>query len=408
MSVIKEYSTPMFSGIGVTCVAIALLNVLLVDQKAVTTLLLIILLFIFIKILLDSHTRHRGDEALTDTRAAGGQRQDQTKSQEKMFESVLTDLNKSLSQEVDIIGNEIKRTGNILSEAIPNIADSFKNLQGFTLKQQALMNEIVDLNQDDKGDHVTPLDDFLLDSNQVLDKFVEVIITTSKQSLETMAFTDEMIEQFDHASHFLGQVENLASQTNLLALNAAIEAARAGDAGRGFAVVANEVRALSLSSAELNDNIRQSINQVKDIIGKVRGSVEVMASADMTSTLEAKDKVKKMMVQVEKVTKKNQTVVQELANMIPEIVDKVSLGVRSLQCEDLIHQILDSLNENLDSLKAISQEINELGKKPGITVENKLMKLQQRCQDVFLQTKSADERRSVEQSSMDEGAIDLF
>lgn len=63
-------------------------------------------------------------------------------------------------------------------------------------------------------------------------------------------------------------IEDIAFQTNLLALNAAVEAARAGSAGRGFAVVAEEVRSLSVKSAEASKNtaelIERSLRSVKN------------------------------------------------------------------------------------------------------------------------------------------------
>ncbi|MCA3601412.1 MAG: PilZ domain-containing protein [Methylobacterium sp.] len=55
----------------------------------------------------------------------------------------------------------------------------------------------------------------------------------------------------------LNAIGEIASRTNLLALNATIEAARAGEAGRGFSVVAQEVKALSVASAQAVSGIRE-------------------------------------------------------------------------------------------------------------------------------------------------------
>ncbi|WP_019027908.1 methyl-accepting chemotaxis protein [Colwellia piezophila] len=326
----------------------------------------------------------------------------------ELIHSVIFELQQFIHQEVTIVENELQRTKVIVSDAVTGISDSFKHLQSLSEDQQQMIKLLISHSSSMGDDNNSSLDSFVTDSNKTLDDFVGVIINTSKQSLETMIYTDEMVIQFDSIFKLLSQVEGLASQTNLLALNAAIEAARAGEAGRGFAVVANEVRNLSVGSTELNEDIRTEINKAKEIIAKLRNSVEIMASADMTSTLEAKDKMSVMMSHVEQVNIQTTTSVEELAIIAPQITNAVSLGVRSLQFEDLTRQSLESLQVNVSSLHEISDVLATFDKQPNIAIHQQLIKLKETCQQVYRETQQAEDSRSVKQLNMDEGEIDLF
>jgi uncharacterized protein YoxC len=88
---------------------------------------------------------------------------------------------------------------------------------------------------------------------------VQEIAETSKQNLEKVNQTKNETQNTDSVLSF---IRTVAGQTNLLGLNAAIEAARAGEHGRGFSVVAEEIRKLSMSSAE---SIKQIENTIKNI-----------------------------------------------------------------------------------------------------------------------------------------------
>ncbi len=327
---------------------------------------------------------------------------------DKLIHSVIFELQQFLHQEVNIIENELSRTRLLVEEAVVGISASFKSLQGLSEQQQNMIKEIVGQNSDIGDEEGTTLEGFVHDSNQTLENFVSVIINTSKQSLETMSYTDDMVAQFDGIFKLLAQVEGLASQTNLLALNAAIEAARAGDAGRGFAVVANEVRALSVNSTELNHDIRSEIDQAKETIAKLRSSVEVMASEDMTSTLEAKDKMAVMMSHVKEVNENTNERVDELANIAPQITETVSVGIRSLQFEDLTRQSLYSLQQNVESIHAISDVLTQFNQEYDGSVHQQLLLLKDKCEEVYHLTKTAEDSRSVKQYSMEEGDVELF
>ena len=257
-----------------------------------------------------------------------------TSADSQLLRDSFTEVSTLIDQEVQVIQQEHQRVTGLVRDAIEGISYSFKTLQGLSQEQQQMINEVIDTNQSIGDEGKTTLESFVSDSNKTLEDFVDVIVNTSKQSLETMSYTDEMVKKFEGIFALLEQVENLSSQTNLLALNAAIEAARAGDAGRGFAVVANEVRALSVNSTELNNDIRSEISAAQETIANLRQSVEVMASADMTSTLEAKDKVSVMMKHVGHVNQETQAAVERLAQISPQIDETAATGVRSLQFED--------------------------------------------------------------------------
>ncbi|MGL1956363.1 MAG: methyl-accepting chemotaxis protein [Colwellia sp.] len=327
--------------------------------------------------------------------------------EDTLIHSTLFELQQFLHQEVSVIENELSRANVLVEDAVLGIAESFKHLQGLSLEQQNTIKVLINHSSNIGDDDGTSLESFVNDSNTTLDDFVSVIINTSKQSLETMNYTDEMVGQFEGIFNLLAQVEGLASQTNLLALNAAIEAARAGDAGRGFAVVANEVRSLSIGSTDLNQDIRNEINKAKDTIAKLRASVEKMASADMTPTLKAKDKMTIMVSHVEKMNHDTHCSVDELAILAPKITDAVALGVRSLQFEDLTRQSLASLQVNVQSLYSVSETIANFKQSTSPSPE-KLTELKDKCQNIYNQTKSAEKARSVTQDSMAEGEVDLF
>ena len=327
--------------------------------------------------------------------------------EKQQIQHMLEQAHLAVQKQVNIIEQEIGRTKSLVREAVAGISESFKYLQTLSVEQQHMIGQVIENSTGIGDDHTTTIEDFVKDSGKTLEDFVEVIVSTSKQSLETMSFTDEMVKQFDGIFNLISQVESLASQTNLLALNAAIEAARAGDAGRGFAVVANEVRALSVSSTELNNDIREQISGSQQIIEKLRESVEQMASADMTATLESKNSVTLMMTQVQEMNKTSSGFVEELAQITPKIAETVSIAVRSLQFEDLTYQSLDSLEHNIECLQDLSAALSSFNAEQGNT-EGQVQSISAKCQEILNTTEQAQDSRRVSQSSMDEGEIDLF
>ena len=116
-------------------------------------------------------------------------------------------------------------------------------------------------------------------------KTMDVAVDSMHQIKETANQTGASINQleneFDEITNFVGQISGISARTNLLALNASIEAARAGEQGKGFAVVANNVqqlaeqsKAASSSIQELVPKIQAKLDGVKSINEQNRLSVE--------------------------------------------------------------------------------------------------------------------------------------
>ncbi len=80
-------------------------------------------------------------------------------------------------------------------------------------------------------------------------------------------------ESFQAVDKLLKTINKIADRTKLLALNATIEAATAGEAGKGFAVVANEVKELSHTTKQANEEISQTLEQIGESIGDLTAKV---------------------------------------------------------------------------------------------------------------------------------------
>jgi len=117
-------------------------------------------------------------------------------------------------------------------------------------------------------------------------------LAQNQENMKTLGQeAEQQIKETDKILHFISDV---STNSNLLGLNAAIEAARAGEHGRGFSVVAEEIRKMSLNSAnsvkeikgivaEVNNKILQMVDKTNEIleIGQQQAAATQQISASM-------------------------------------------------------------------------------------------------------------------------------
>lgn len=322
------------------------------------------------------------------------------------------ELEAVLGAELPSMTEEIDRVRVLVREAVEQLGESFAKMHALSQHQgEEVMRGLE--TSDDADDPETRMETLAQRSAEVLDKLVNLLVSVSRQSVQTVHHTEDMMSHLDGIFALLEDSKSLAEQTNLLALNASIEAARAGEAGRGFAVVAEEVRSLSKRSASFNGQIREKVKNAREAVSRVQETVNDMASQDMSLTISEKERINGLF------TKANNDLSESLAKRLTtlsslgkEMEHAVADAVRCLQFEDISTQALDAADRNLDYLKKIRQELaQEASANPmlevGAGTELRFTRLSERVHSLREEW-DRSKHKAVSQHSMEQGGVELF
>ncbi|WP_367154862.1 methyl-accepting chemotaxis protein [Methylomonas sp. HYX-M1] len=280
----------------------------------------------------------------------------------RVIDRYVNGLKSCSDEQVQVYFDELHKLKFIVADAVATMSNSFNTLHRLTSGQSQIVHALLkDLEGgNSESDATMTFQQFTEETDLVLGYFIEHILQISKQSMEMVGVINDVGSHMSQIEKLLGDVQKIADQTNLLALNAAIEAARAGEAGRGFAVVADEVRTLSKHSDKFSEEIRTVVVSSKHNIHLAQSMIEVMASKDMNLAISSKAKIGKMMADIAVINDKVSRSVAEVSEITEKVESSVNDAVRSLQFEDMSRQLIECLQQNLQHLRALSDEI-EIG-----------------------------------------------
>lgn len=313
-------------------------------------------------------------------------------------------------RQLESVRFEKDQVKNLVQDAIGKLTDSFNGLRESSDEQLGLVTGLTSSMQDGDGDGDKKINirGFVSETDKILKTFVNHIILVSRQSMEMVHRIDDLSSQMAEIVDLLHDINAIAEQTNVLSLNARIVAARAGQAGEAFSVVASEVRKLARNSHEFSDRINGVVRNSKKNIESAKGIVEVMASKDMSFAIEAKGRVDEMMAEVSEIDRFTAETIHKVTGVADQISNQVGIAVMSMQFEDMVTQLSESMEKKIHVLEDFAQAMDpDILFGDGLTAVDRMQRLEQVLEGQRAGFNAVD-RGAVQQSSMDEGDIELF
>ncbi len=326
------------------------------------------------------------------------------------------EIQEQIHQEMNMLRTDAGQIRHLVQDAIVKLTGSFNGLRDQSNDQHALVTSLTTSMEGGEGggegegeaQKRINIRQFVSETDRILRSFVDHILLVSRQSMEMVHRIDDLSSQMNEVVSFLHDIDAIAEQTNVLALNARIVSARAGEAGKAFAVVADQVRKLSKDSNQFSKKINDVVRRSQENIESAKEIIEVMASKDMSFAIESKGRVDEMMDEVSKIDRFTAATLVKVSEITDRINQDVGTAVMSLQFEDMVTQLVQSLEKHIGLVEQFTGVVccgcPDAAQGDHAARVAAIRQVLQEHTAIFAQSS----HKPVDQVSMDEGEVELF
>ena len=286
---------------------------------------------------------------------------------------------------------DLERARSMVRDATARLSHSFEALHMAATTQRTALQAVSESFHDRENGGRS----FATSTEALMRQFVDEIVRVSRDSVRIIEQLADLSAQVGAIGGSADAIDGLARETRFIAFNARIETHRAGEAGRTFKVVADEVKRLANASSTLSSQIRQGVSECNRQLTLVHKTSTGLASHDLSHAIESHRGLSASIGRLDSVNR-------ELEQMLETVSASLSDATRALQFEDMVTQILSATIERVEkfgvycarAVKVMEQGSN--GERAGPLAE------------VVNSMRSLSDRLAVQQSSVDQGSVELF
>ena len=331
---------------------------------------------------------------------------------------LLKDFMGEVNKQISIVDSDLNQLQGILCDATGSLSSTVLSVESDTSNQrhalESLIKELMSatsIERKTSQEEESSIKRLATIANSTVVNLLEQLREIRAASVVLSDNFSGINQDFREVMSYLGDINDINSQTNLLALNAAIEAARAGEAGRGFSVVADEVRALSVRTEEFNQRIKQKIEATESKITDSMKSLEAATNINLEECNEAKSSMDKLWAELSDMHSLVVNQSEHIEDLSHRIEKLVMEGILSLQFEDIARQLIEHINQRVITVNKFVESLLggylEFNQTQG---QQQQHELRETLVTEFNSAKSelANIAKAVQQTSMDQGDVDLF